>query len=82
MKLTDFQAISFDCYGTLIDWEAGLSGVLVPWARARGLHLSEQQLLAEYSSVEATVEAEHPSDLPRRPGTRHAASRRQASRVG
>lgn len=24
MQLTDFKALSFDCYGTLIDWEAGL----------------------------------------------------------
>ena len=22
MELTDFEALSFDCYGTLIDWEA------------------------------------------------------------
>jgi len=28
VKLTDFEALSFDCYGTLIDWEAGLSAVL------------------------------------------------------
>jgi 2-haloacid dehalogenase len=25
VRLTDFEALSFDCYGTLIDWEAGLS---------------------------------------------------------
>ena len=37
MELTDFEALSFDCYGTLIDWEAGLLAVLGPWARARGL---------------------------------------------
>jgi putative hydrolase of the HAD superfamily len=24
MKLTDFKALSFDCYGTLIDWERGI----------------------------------------------------------
>ena len=24
MKLTDFKVLSFDCYGTLIDWEYGL----------------------------------------------------------
>lgn len=24
MKLTDFKALSFDCYGTLIDWETGM----------------------------------------------------------
>ena len=30
MKLTDFDAMSFDCYGTLIDWEYGLATVLGP----------------------------------------------------
>ena len=23
MKLTDFSALTFDCYGTLIDWRPG-----------------------------------------------------------
>ena len=32
-RLREFEALSFDCYGTLIDWEAGISAVLVPWAR-------------------------------------------------
>src|SRR5579863_9765811 len=63
MKLTDFQALSFDCYGTLIDWEAGLSAVLVPWARERGLTLTAEQLLTEYAGLEAAVEAEHPGLL-------------------
>ena len=63
MQLTDFEALSFDCYGTLIDWEAGLSAVLVPWARAHGLDVTEEQLLTEYSAAEAAAEAEHPADL-------------------
>ena len=63
MRLTDFEALSFDCYGTLIDWEAGLSAVLTPWARERGLQLTEEQLLTAYSPVEAAVEAEHPAEL-------------------
>jgi 2-haloacid dehalogenase len=63
MKLTDFDALSFDCYGTLIDWEAGLSAVLVPWARERGLTLTGEQLLTEYAAIEAAVEAEHPARL-------------------
>ena len=63
MKLTDFDALSFDCYGTLIDWEAGLSAVLVPWARARGLTLTAEQLLTEYAGVETAVEAEGPTQL-------------------
>src|SRR5213078_1392740 len=63
MKLTDFEALSFDCYGTLIDWEAGLSAVLVPWVRERGLNLTGEQLLTEYSPFEAVAEAQHPADL-------------------
>jgi len=63
MKLTDFEALSFDCYGTLIDWETGLSAVLVPWARERGLTLTAEQLLTEYADLEATVEAEGPARL-------------------
>jgi 2-haloacid dehalogenase len=63
MILTDFEAMSFDCYGTLIDWEAGLSAVLVPWARERGLDLTAEQLLAEYSAAEAAAEADHPAEL-------------------
>ena len=31
--LSDAEALSFDCYGTLIDWEAGIAAVLAPWAR-------------------------------------------------
>jgi 2-haloacid dehalogenase len=30
MKLSDFEALSFDCYGTLIDWESGIYHALAP----------------------------------------------------
>jgi len=63
VKLCDFEALSFDCYGTLIDWEAGIAAVLNPWAKARGLSLTDEQLLTAYSSREALAEAEHPTDL-------------------
>ncbi len=29
MKLSDFRVLTFDCYGTLIDWEAGLAAVRI-----------------------------------------------------
>lgn len=61
MELTGFDALSFDCYGTLIDWEAGLLAVLGPWARARGLELTGEELLTAYAQVEAVVEAEYPA---------------------
>jgi 2-haloacid dehalogenase len=62
VRLTDFDALSFDCYGTLIDWEAGLAAVLGPWARGRGLNVDDETLLAAYSAHEARAEAEHPSE--------------------
>ncbi len=63
MKLTDYDALSFDCYGTLIDWEAGLAAVLSAWARRRGLAMSDEQLLAAYNPCEAAVEVETPAAL-------------------
>ena len=62
MELGSFDALSFDCYGTLIDWESGIAAVLGPWARARGLDLDNEALLAAYSGHEARAEADHPGD--------------------
>jgi 2-haloacid dehalogenase len=60
MELTEFEAISFDCYGTLIDWEAGLAAVLGPWARSRGLVLDDEGLLTAYAGHEERAEADDP----------------------
>ena len=62
MDLADFDALSFDCYGTLIDWETGIAAVLSPWARSRGLDAGDDALLTAYSGHEARAEAEHPAD--------------------
>jgi putative hydrolase of the HAD superfamily len=63
LDLTKFKALSFDCYGTLIDWEAGIAAVLAAWAREQGLDLSDEQLLLTYADNEAAVEQETPSAL-------------------
>jgi 2-haloacid dehalogenase len=63
MWLTDFDALSFDCYGTLIDWETGIAAVLSRWARSRRLSLDSEALLAAFSRHEAAAEAGHPQDL-------------------
>jgi putative hydrolase of the HAD superfamily len=62
-KLTDFEALSFDCYGTLIDWEAGIAAVLDACAKTRGLDLDQEQLLSAYSAHEAAAEAAFPTEL-------------------
>lgn len=65
MQFADFEALSFDCYGTLIDWEEGIAAVLGPWASRSGLELDREQLLAAYAAAESKAELEHPSELYR-----------------
>jgi putative hydrolase of the HAD superfamily len=62
VRLTGFEALSFDCYGTLIDWEAGISAVLGRWARSRRLSPDTEALLAAFSRHEAAAEAGHPAE--------------------
>jgi len=44
--------ISFDCYGTLIDWERGLTGFFQPLLQAKGIQASGSDVLAAYSEME------------------------------
>lgn len=52
-----FDAITFDCYGTLIDWERGILNALQPVLAPRGIDLTEDELLERYASHEAALEA-------------------------
>ena len=63
MKLTDFDTLTFDCYGTLIDWEAGIAAVLAPWAKDVGLDLTDEELLLAYGENEAQAERDTPEAL-------------------
>lgn len=62
MTLLDYDALSFDCYGTLIDWETGIAAVLREWSARRWLNLTDEELLTAYSPHEAAAEAAHPTD--------------------
>ena len=63
LDLTSFKALSFDCYGTLIDWEAGIGEVISGWAAEQGLNLTTEELLLAYADNEAAVERETPTAL-------------------
>jgi len=55
--LADFRLLTFDCYGTLIDWEAGIFSVLRPMLAARGKNILDSALLELYGELEAQAEA-------------------------
>jgi 2-haloacid dehalogenase len=52
LDFDQFTALTFDCYGTLIDWESGLLGAMRPILRAHGLDLSDPQILDMYGELE------------------------------
>ncbi len=52
-----YDAITFDCYGTLIDWEAGLSHYLQPLLSAHDCHVVESFLFDFYGRTEAALQA-------------------------
>jgi 2-haloalkanoic acid dehalogenase type II len=58
MQLSQFKALSFDCYGTLIDWETGLARAFEPLRAASGV--SPAELLEAYGKAEHEAEEAHP----------------------
>jgi 2-haloacid dehalogenase len=52
-----FDALTFDCYGTLIDWEAGILEGLRAALDRRGVRPSDDELLERYAAAEADLEA-------------------------
>jgi len=63
MRLADFDVLTFDCYGTLIDWESGILAALAPWRKRAGVALGDEALLTLFSEVESKIEAERPTLL-------------------
>jgi len=59
MQLSQFKALSFDCYGTLIDWEAGMLEALEPLRTRAGI--GSDELLEDYGAVEHEVEHWYPA---------------------
>lgn len=53
--ITDCRLISFDCYGTLIDWETGLLAALR--AALPGLALSDDEILGHFAKIEPQIQA-------------------------
>ncbi len=52
LDFAQFDWISFDCYGTLIDWESGILGCLQPLLQRKGHQLTGPQILSLYSEFE------------------------------
>lgn len=56
--MRNYDVITFDCYGTLIDWESGIGGWFQENAAADRIALGRSEALAAYAETEPAVEAE------------------------
>jgi 2-haloacid dehalogenase len=52
-----FDALTFDCYGTLVDWATGISTALQPILRAYDVEIDEEELFRLYARFEKDVES-------------------------
>ena len=56
LDFSRFSVLSFDCYGTMIDWEAGIFSALRPILAAHNKRVSDATVLSMYSELEAEAE--------------------------
>ena len=61
MRLTDFDVLTFDCYGTLIDWETGIFDALAPWLERHGVAIGAGAVLEAFARLESKQQADTPN---------------------
>ncbi|HEY2170951.1 MAG TPA: haloacid dehalogenase type II [Candidatus Angelobacter sp.] len=57
MSFESIRLITFDCYGTLIDWESGMLSTLRPLLSRDGHNVSDLKILELYGEIEAELES-------------------------
>lgn len=60
MRLGDFKAMTFDCYGTLIDWESGIVQGLQPLVEKTGRTLTRDEILEAHARHESAQQKQTP----------------------
>jgi len=56
LRFDDFDVLTFDCYGTLIDWEAGIWEALRPILAAHRIDVAPERALELYGELESAAE--------------------------
>jgi 2-haloacid dehalogenase len=56
LDFSRFRALTFDCYGTLIDWESGIWNTLAPILRRHGVTLAPERALERFGVLESVAE--------------------------
>ena len=56
IDFNQYKIITFDCYGTLIDWESGMLAALKPLLANHDVHLEDEQILIKFAQFESEQE--------------------------
>jgi 2-haloacid dehalogenase len=56
LDLNRFEVLTFDCYGTLIDWEAGILAEVQPILAGHDIALTDDEVLERYARFESAIE--------------------------
>ncbi|MEZ5855802.1 MAG: haloacid dehalogenase type II [Hyphomicrobiaceae bacterium] len=65
MRLSDFNVLTFDCYGTLIDWESGMVAALKPLSDRAQRPLSRNDILEAHARHESAQQRVTPTKIYR-----------------
>jgi len=52
-----YDIVTFDCYGTLIDWELGISQAFIEAAAQEGVQVDRRRVLEAHADIEPAVQA-------------------------
>ncbi|CAM3647076.1 Phosphoglycolate phosphatase [Bordetella sputigena] len=63
LRLSDFDAITFDVYGTLIDWEPSITAFLRGWAEENDIDADDEALVMAFDRARAEIQKERPAHL-------------------
>lgn len=56
LNFDDYAVLTFDCYGTLIDWESGIWAALEPIFAAHGVTIDRETALELFGTLESEIE--------------------------
>ena len=61
LKLSSFDAVTFDFYGTIVNWEPEILAFLQGWTQSQECSLSDNTLLEAYDRLRQPIQAERPA---------------------
>jgi hypothetical protein len=80
LDASKYEVLSFDCYGTLVDWESGIIAGLRPVLRGHRVEATDDEILGLHAQTEHKLQAASKGAATSSTGT--CSAKRSARRAG